>query len=197
MLSSPSTTAKKSAPACWRESRSAPGYVPKISKVAKPANNPLHLTAGVACGVKSLGLCARRSLAGALGRPHGPVRERGAMSRAHCWFVVAMMMSLAIACNKADGPNLVGSCSDPVPLNGTFDPAAPGYVVYYRQGVNAVSETNRLAALYGFEPTHVYDQVRGFSAELTMVQLEQVRCEPTVASTYYNGVAYPNGVGVP
>ncbi len=45
MWSSPSTIAKKSAPACSREFRSAPAFVPKISRVAKPANNRLKLAA--------------------------------------------------------------------------------------------------------------------------------------------------------
>src|SRR6266568_2166950 len=31
------------------------GLRPEVSKVAKPANNPLHLTAGVGCGVESHG----------------------------------------------------------------------------------------------------------------------------------------------
>jgi len=45
MLSSPFTTAKNWAPACWRGSRNERVSVPKISRVTKPANNRLKLPA--------------------------------------------------------------------------------------------------------------------------------------------------------
>jgi hypothetical protein len=45
MLSSPFMIAKRLAPACSRESPSAQVFVPNISKVTKPANNRLKLTA--------------------------------------------------------------------------------------------------------------------------------------------------------
>ena len=66
MLSSPFTTAKKSALACSRESRSAPGSAPKISKDTKPANNRLKLAVRGRSVANRVAAHARRSLAGAL-----------------------------------------------------------------------------------------------------------------------------------
>ena len=74
MLSSPFTTAKKLAPACSRESRSAPASVPKISKVTKPANNRLKLAARGRSAADAR-LRARRSLAGALCGQVGRVKH--------------------------------------------------------------------------------------------------------------------------
>ena len=51
MLSSLSTTAKKSAPACWQELRSVQDFDPKISEPEKPANLYLKPTA---CGTHAL-----------------------------------------------------------------------------------------------------------------------------------------------
>ena len=56
MLSSPSTIAKKLAPVCWQELRNARAFVPKISKIEKPANCCLKPTAcaTLTCGGKHL-----------------------------------------------------------------------------------------------------------------------------------------------
>jgi hypothetical protein len=64
---------------------------------------------------------------------------------------------------------------------GRFDPRAPGYIVAYHDSVDAQLETARLAAAYGFIPTHVYQfAIRGFSADLTPAVVAEVRCKATV-----------------
>ncbi len=78
-------------------------------------------------------------------------------------------------------------CDDPAPLLGAPDPEAPGYIVTFHDGVDAQQETERLAALYGFRPRHVYRfTLRGFSAELSPESLESLRCEPAVKSVRYD-----------
>jgi peptidase inhibitor I9 len=72
-------------------------------------------------------------------------------------------------------------CASPAPLFGTPDPRVPGYIVVFHDSVDGGQETARLAAEYGFEPTHVYRfALQGFSAELQPSVVAEVRCEPTV-----------------
>lgn len=80
-------------------------------------------------------------------------------------------------------------CSDSAPLLGTYDPAAPGYIVQFHDSVNAAAEAARLAALYGFTTTFVYQAaLKGFAAQLSPATVAVLRCEPTVASIEYDGV---------
>ena len=82
-------------------------------------------------------------------------------------------------------------CSDPVPVLGTFDPAAPGYIVLFQDGVDGQAETSRLSTLHGFQPTHVFQSIQGFSAEFSADILEQLRCEPSSKSIGHDQVSYP------
>jgi hypothetical protein len=70
-------------------------------------------------------------------------------------------------------------CSNPTPVLGTFAPAAPGYLILYQDGVDAQTETSRLAALYGFQPTSVWS-FGGFAATFSGNVLEHLRCEPSI-----------------
>jgi hypothetical protein len=57
----------------------------------------------------------------------------------------------------------------------------PGYIVVFHDSVDGAQETARLAAEYGFEPTHVYRYaLQGFSANLQPSVVAKVRCEPSV-----------------
>ena len=78
-------------------------------------------------------------------------------------------------------------CENPAPLFGHFDARAPGYIVDLRDGVDVAGETNRLAAKYGFAPTHVYTHVLGgFSADLTPKIVAALRCEVTLNFIEFN-----------
>lgn len=81
-------------------------------------------------------------------------------------------------------------CTDPAPLLGTPDPRAPGYIVAFHEGTDAVQETERLAEKYGFTPTHIYTGtvLTGFSAVLSKQTVEAIRCEPTVKSVTYDSL---------
>lgn len=82
-------------------------------------------------------------------------------------------------------------CLHPAPLDGRFDPRAPGYVVMYRDGTDAAAETWRLALRHRFRPGHVYTVLLGFSADLSVQALAGVRCEDSVRLVSHNGVGRP------
>lgn len=87
----------------------------------------------------------------------------------------------------------VPPCSDSVPLLGTYDPAAPGFIVRFQDTVNAAAETARLGALYGFTPTFVYQAaIRGFAADIPLATVTVLRCEPTVTSIEYDAASTGN-----
>jgi len=84
----------------------------------------------------------------------------------------------------------VPPCSDSVPLLGTYDPAAPGFIVRFQDTVNATAETARLGAAYGFTATHVYEAaIKGFAADIPLATVTVLRCEPKVTSIEYDAVA--------
>jgi hypothetical protein len=84
---------------------------------------------------------------------------------------------------------LVPACADSAPLLGTPDPAAPGYIVRFRDSVDAQAEASRLAARYGFVIRFVYQAaIKGFSADLSPATVTALRCEPSVAYIEYDGV---------
>ena len=93
---------------------------------------------------------------------------------------------LMAGCGNASGP--AGLCADPAPLNGSPDPAAPRFIVMYREGTDAAAETSRLAERYDFTPRHVWTALLGFSAELTPTALAGVRCEESVATVSHVAV---------
>jgi hypothetical protein len=80
-------------------------------------------------------------------------------------------------------------CANPAPLLGQFDPRVPGYIVQLQPGVAVQAEVGRLAAKYGFTPTHVYEfALQGFSAELSPLALASIRCEASVISVEHDAV---------
>jgi len=80
------------------------------------------------------------------------------------------------------------SCSDPAPLEGTYDPRAPGYIVSFVQGTDARASAEELAAKYGFEVSRVFQSLPGFNAELTPETVAAIRCEPVVVLVEHDGV---------
>jgi hypothetical protein len=80
------------------------------------------------------------------------------------------------------------SCEDPLPIEGTFTPEAPGYIVMFRDGTDAAAETARLAGRYGFTPNFVYEAVGGFAGLLEPEAVAGIRCEPSVMIIEHDGV---------
>lgn len=79
------------------------------------------------------------------------------------------------------------ACAEPAPLEGTYDPRAPGYIVSFEQGTDARATADRLAERYGFEVQRVFQSLPGFSAELTPETVAQIRCEPVVVLVEHDG----------
>ena len=101
--------------------------------------------------------------------------------------LLSSTLLLAAACQNSSGPEL--SCLQPAPLLGQANPMAPGYIVVYHPGVDPLAETSRLAARYGFTPTHLYTAaLLGFSASLTPTSVGGLRCEPSVSYMEHDGV---------
>ena len=96
---------------------------------------------------------------------------------------LALAVSLACAAGAATMTKPLRPCDRPAPLVGKPDPANPGYIVMFNDGVDARRETRRLAARYGFRARHVYEHaLSGFSAEIPESALDGLRCEPSVRS---------------
>jgi hypothetical protein len=103
--------------------------------------------------------------------------------------LVSSLLFLSLSCQNSTGLGTQLSCLQPAPLFGQANPAAPGYIVVFRSAVDPVAETARLAARYGFTPTHVYTAaLLGFSADLTSPTVARVRCEPSVSYVEHDGV---------
>lgn len=99
----------------------------------------------------------------------------------------------AIALAGCDNPTSPDhpNCLRPAPLLGSYDPAAPGFIVVYRNGVDAVAETKVLAAKYQFTPTSVWTAaLQGFAAEMSPQAVAAVRCEPSVLDVEHNALVY-------
>ena len=94
------------------------------------------------------------------------------------------------ACDNAISPDQP-PCDHPAPLNGTYDAAAPGFIVQYHGGVDAVAETKILAAKYNFTPTFVWTSaLQGFAAQMSTQAVAGVRCEASVLEVEHDGRAY-------
>ena len=79
--------------------------------------------------------------------------------------------------------------SEPAPLHGTPDPAAPGYIVVYHDGTMPDAVTEELAGAHGFTPKHVFrNALLGFAAELSDDALDAVRRHPAVKYVEHEGV---------
>lgn len=115
------------------------------------------------------------------------------MHRAQYWVIGGAIGLLAITvagCREVSAPN-ADRCAQPAPLLGRSDPAAPGFIIQYRDGVDAVAETGRLAGKYGFTPSYVYTAaLHGFAAVLTAEVLAALRCEATVANVEHNALVH-------
>ena len=119
---------------------------------------------------------------------------QASMRLAQLWMAAGAIGLLAITagCQAVSDP-VWERCAQPAPLLGRYEPAAPGFIVEYRDGVDAVAETGRLASKYDFTPTHVYTAaLHGFAATLTSDVVAGLRCEESVAYVEHDGVVHAN-----
>jgi hypothetical protein len=82
--------------------------------------------------------------------------------------------------------------TEPLPtcldVKGKFDPRAPGFIVGYKTGVDPIATTKQLENKYGFQATHVYTALAGFSAQLSSTAVVGVSCELSVASMEHDAI---------
>ena len=80
-------------------------------------------------------------------------------------------------------------CGDPVPLLGTYNSQAPGYIVAFREGTIVSTEVARLSSRFQFTPTDVWaSAVLGFAAQLPAATVAALRCDAAVAFIERNNV---------
>jgi hypothetical protein len=95
-----------------------------------------------------------------------------------------MLCLLALAaCSNGTEPK---GC---VEVTGTFNPAAPGFLVAYKSGIDPVAVTSQLETKYQFQARYVWTSPAGFGALLTNDVLSAVRCESAVAAIEHDAVA--------
>lgn len=105
--------------------------------------------------------------------------------------VLVVFMSVVLGgCNhdSSDESEGNGYCKNPADLNGVYDTSAPGYIVYFKDDVDTVSEVNRLIDIYEIEVGAVYDALNGFFGEMSESTRERLRCEASVDYVHFNGV---------
>ena len=113
------------------------------------------------------------------------------MSRKMSVLALGVMTLGSMACQRStasDSPDGLHVPSGCVEVKGTFNPAAPGFIVSYQSGVDPISTTAELEGKYAFSAKHVYTALPGFAAELSNTALAGVRCESVVASMSYDAV---------
>ena len=109
------------------------------------------------------------------------------MSRAMSALILGWLTLIAGGCQPTADP--LNGC---VEVQGTSNPAAPGFIVFYHSGVDPVSETSRLETKYNFSAGYIYKSLLGFSAELSAVAVTGIRCESTVSMISRNGLVTTN-----
>lgn len=104
------------------------------------------------------------------------------MSRTMSVLTLGVMTLGSIACQRSTAPS---GC---VQVQGTFNPAAPGFIVSYKSGVDPIATTADLEAKYAFAAKHIYTALPGFAAQLSNTAVAGVRCESAVASMSYDAI---------
>jgi hypothetical protein len=103
--------------------------------------------------------------------------------------LIGLPLLLLIGCGTQESKP-TALCENPAPVLGEYDPNAPAYMVLFNDGIDAETEANRLADLYGFQLKSVWSSISGFVAEFSTVVLEHLRCEPSIKNITHDGVVY-------
>jgi hypothetical protein len=98
-------------------------------------------------------------------------------------FVLGLSSLILTGCQRSTAP--LNGC---VEVKGTFNPAAPGFLVAYQSGVNPVTTTAQLETKYNFSANYIYTAPPGFAAQLSTAALSGIRCEPTVSLIEHDAV---------
>jgi hypothetical protein len=101
--------------------------------------------------------------------------------------LIVLSLLLLTGCGAQESKP-TGLCENPAPVLGEYDPDAPGYMVLFHDGIDAEEETNRLATLYGFQPTYILENSPVFAATFSTDVLEHLRCEPSIKSITHDSV---------
>jgi len=62
-----------------------------------------------------------------------------------------------VGCGKSEESYSAALCANPVVVLGSFNPDATGYLLLFHNGIDIQVEINRLATLYGFHPTYIFE----------------------------------------
>lgn len=92
-------------------------------------------------------------------------------------------------CDGTKSDDTSAYCDDPALLGDKPCQMEPGFIIYLnlKDGVTLRNELNRLQSIYDMDVINIYDALDGFFAEMLDDTMEQIRCEETVESIYYNG----------
>jgi len=99
-----------------------------------------------------------------------------------------------VARDRAVSDILPTACAHPAPLTLAIEPA-PGYIVVFFEGTNAVTRTMELASKYGFTADNVYSSALSgfFSRKLSPAAIAGLRCESDVRFIEQNALAHLSG----
>ena len=71
-------------------------------------------------------------------------------------------------------------CSDPAPLLGAYNIAAPGYIVSFKPGTNVAAEVATLSSRLHFAPRQVWEGL-GFAMTTSPETVAALRCGMSIA----------------
>lgn len=112
------------------------------------------------------------------------------MSQLHRVAVAVLVLAMTGCAVDESVSQPDATCDNPAPLMGTRNPSAPGYIVVFKDEVNAAATAEALARKYDFKTKFVYTSaLKGFAAELSDAALAGVRCEATVKYVEFEGIA--------
>jgi hypothetical protein len=100
--------------------------------------------------------------------------------RALIIYFLAVSVSPVFAATNSDLEVVRPSCSEPAPLEGNYDPQAPGYIVMLKKTAEATSEMEVLSKRYSFKIDYPFESISSFSAKFSPDVVAKLRCEPTV-----------------
>lgn len=103
--------------------------------------------------------------------------------RSESWkYIIILFATIVIMSCHSDG------CNDPAPLEGEFEPFAPGYIVTISEGFSVEEEVARFQITYEFQDLRVFVSFNQFFAEMSDSDREKLRCEESVEIIHFNGI---------